>query len=259
MRAGYADTPLGQIHYVEEGSGDAVLMLHQTPRSWKEFQYVLPLLGTTHRAIAMDTLGYGASAAPKNSGEDTVEQYADGVVALLDALGIGRVALVGHHTGGIIAVEVCSREPDRISAVVLSCTPLVDEAGRRGRPKVDDAATHSDGDHLLELWRTRQPYYPSDRIDLLEDFMADAMSCGWRRHGGHEAVARFEMERRLPDVTAPVLVIGAPGDVAYRDIPRWRVAFPEAQVHEIADGQVPLPEHKAAEFTAAVKSFLAGL
>ena len=155
----------------------------------------------------------------------------------------------------MIAVEVAARTPERVAAIVLSCTPLVDAVGRQERPKVDDVPTHPDGDHLLELWRARQPWYPPDRPDLLEDFIADAMVCGWRRHGGHQAVARFEMETRLPKVACPVLVVGAPGDVAYRDIPRWREALPHCQVREIQDGMVPLPEQRPAEFASIVHEF----
>jgi pimeloyl-ACP methyl ester carboxylesterase len=256
IRGGYATVPAGQIHYVEAGAGDPVLLLHQTPRSWTEFRPVLPLLGETHRAIAMDTLGFGNSSAPHADGPDEVEHYAEGVVQLMDALEIERAALVGHHTGGIIAVEVAATHPDRVDRIVLSCTPLVDEEGRQGRPHVDHAPVQADGGHLVELWHARQPYYPEGRADLLEAFIVDALKAGHRRSGGHQAVARYEMERRLPALAGPVLLLGAPGDVAYRDLPRWSQVLPDARVAEIAHGMVPLPDHLPEEFTECVRAFL---
>lgn len=257
VRRGYADVPAGQIHYAQAGTGAPVLMLHQTPRSWTEFQYVLPLLGRTHRAIAMDTLGFGASSPPAvGQGPDTIEAYGEGVVQLLDALGIERAALVGHHTGGIIAVEVAARHPDRVDRVVLSCTPLVDAEGRRGRPDVDAAPVREDGGHLTELWGVRQPWYPEGRPDLLEDYIVDALVCGPRRVEGHRAVARFEIEHRIPLLRCPVLLVGAPGDIAYKDLPRWSAVLPEARTVVIEDGQVPLPDHRPAAFTDAVRAFL---
>ncbi|WP_194916643.1 alpha/beta fold hydrolase [Catenulispora rubra] len=257
VRRGYVGVPTGQIHFAQAGTGTPVLMLHQTPRSWTEFQYVLPLLGRDRRAIAMDTLGYGASSPPDvGDGPDTVEAYADGVIRLLDALGIDRAALVGHHTGGIIAVEVAAAHPERVTGVVLSCTPLVDEQGRRNRPEVDGAPVAADGSHLTELWGARRPYYPAGRPDLLEDYIADALRCGPRRAEGHRAVARFEMERRIPLLRCPVLLLGAPGDIAYQDLPRWSAALPEARTTVIDGGLVPLPDHLPAEFTAAVRIFL---
>lgn len=254
MRRAYVDVPAGQLHYVEDGAGDAVIMLHQTPRSWREFRHVVPLLGRTHRAIAMDTLGYGESAPPR--GADSIENYAEGVVQLLDALDIERASLVGHHTGGVIAVEVAATHPHRVDRIVLSCTPLVDEEGRQNRPKVDDAPVREDGEHLVELWRARQPYYPQGRPDLLDDFILDALRAGPRRHQGHEAVARYEMEHRIPLITCPVLLVNTPGDNTHRDLPRWSAALPGSRVVDIEEGKVPLPDYLPEEFTAFVRAFL---
>src|SRR5262245_36707440 len=76
IRLGYVDSEFGQLHFAACGSGAAVLMLHQTPRSWDEFLEVLPLIGRRRRAIAMDMVGFGQSAnlPPPQS----VEQYAAG-------------------------------------------------------------------------------------------------------------------------------------------------------------------------------------
>jgi pimeloyl-ACP methyl ester carboxylesterase len=57
----FVDVPQGTIHCAAAGEGDPVLLLHQTPRSWDEYRDVLPLLGRTRRAIAMDTIGFGDS------------------------------------------------------------------------------------------------------------------------------------------------------------------------------------------------------
>ena len=66
IRRAFADLSVGQVHYAECGdaSAPAVLLLHQSPRSWTEFREVLPLLGRRYRAIAMDTVGFGDSAPP---------------------------------------------------------------------------------------------------------------------------------------------------------------------------------------------------
>ena len=75
VRFGYAETPLGQLHYAEAGSGGTpVICLHQTPRSHDEFAELMPLVGPHHRIIAMDMYGFGQSAKPE--GPQTIEQYA---------------------------------------------------------------------------------------------------------------------------------------------------------------------------------------
>lgn len=63
VRRHFADLPHGQVHYAACGdlASPAVLLLHQTPRSWREYEAVLPLIGARYRAIAMDTVGFGDS------------------------------------------------------------------------------------------------------------------------------------------------------------------------------------------------------
>ena len=58
---GYAQAPQGQLHYRDAGSGDPILLLHQTPRSLDEFAELQPLLARNHRVIAMDMVGFGGS------------------------------------------------------------------------------------------------------------------------------------------------------------------------------------------------------
>src|SRR5512147_3176299 len=97
----FVTTRFGRIHVAMAGTGFPVLLLHQTPRSWNEYRDVLPLLGRDFRAIAMDTLGFGDSDAP--AGEPSIELWAQGAFAVLDALEEPRAAIVGHHTGAAIA------------------------------------------------------------------------------------------------------------------------------------------------------------
>ena len=124
IRRAFADTPHGQIHYAWTGQGTPLLLLHQTPRSWAEYRLVMPILGKKYRVIAMDTVGFGDSYVPEAEG--AIEAYARGVVDFLGALSLPRVSLVGHHTGGVIALEVAAAYPHLVDRLVLSCTPYVD-------------------------------------------------------------------------------------------------------------------------------------
>ena len=128
MRRAFADTPGGQIHYRTAGSGRPVLLLHQTPRSSDEYRDVIPLLARDFRAIAMDTIGYGDSYRP--AWTCGIEDYAAGARDLLDALGVARAAVVGHHTGAVIAMELAAAWPERVERLVLSASPYIDAAER---------------------------------------------------------------------------------------------------------------------------------
>ena len=83
----FVAVPGASVHCVLAGDGPAVLLLHQTPRSWDEYRDVIPLLAERRRVIAMDTVGFGDSS-PLPDGEDSIERWAAAAVALLDELGI---------------------------------------------------------------------------------------------------------------------------------------------------------------------------
>jgi pimeloyl-ACP methyl ester carboxylesterase len=249
----------GLIHYAAAGEGSPVLLLHQTPRSWDEYRDVLPLLGERHRAVAMDTIGFGDSSKPP--GPDSVERWARAAVGLLDALAIRRAAVVGHHTGSVIAVELAASYPERVERLVLSGAPLVTEAGRReraGRPAVDQVQPSEDGSHLAELWRQRMRFYPPGRPDLLTRFIIDALKAGDRAARGHSTVWEYEMEPKFALVRAPALVIvGTDDPFAYPHARPLAERLPDSRIVEIPGGMVPLPDQLPREFADAVLTFLA--
>ena len=183
VRRAYADVAHGQMHYAECGAtwtagALPIVLLHQTPRSWREYAEVLPLLGTHRRAIAIDTAGFGESDAATAA---SIEAWAEAALQLLDAIGVERAHVVGHHTGGVIAVEIAAGAPARVASLVLSSTPYTNEAfrvARAGRAAIDAVAASEDGSHLAALWQKRQPFYPPRRPDLLQAFLADALKAG---------------------------------------------------------------------------------
>lgn len=262
IRRGYADTPFGQLHYAEAGSGPTLLMLHQTPRSHDEFADLQPLLADSFRTIAMDMVGFGLSAP--HPAPQTIETMAEAGWALLDALGVDSAVVLGHHTGAAVAQEMAVQAPERTVALVLSAMPWVDEA-RRGGPDVgvDHATTAEDGGHLIELWRLRQPFYPAGNPELLDRFIRDALAPGMDPAEGHRAVRRYLMDERISGVTAPVLLLAPTDDpFAMADLPAVTKALagtPVLEVRELEGAGVPAIEQCAEQVAGHVRDFLAGL
>jgi pimeloyl-ACP methyl ester carboxylesterase len=264
IRRRYVDVPFGQVHVVVAGppasTASPVVLLHQTPRSADEFAEVIPLLAAERPVVAVDLPGMGAS--DPTDGDDGIEALATGVVAALDGLGIGLFDLVGHHTGGVVAVEIAAAQSSRVGRLVLSSTPYVDGADRerrRSRPVVDAVAVDDGGRFLGELWNGRRAFYPSGRPDLLVRFVADALRVA-DPGAGHRAVGRYAMEDRLAAIRAPVLLVTHDADpFAEPEQPRLAAALRNAgvAVHTatVAGGMVPL-EHTAAAFVAAIAPFL---
>jgi pimeloyl-ACP methyl ester carboxylesterase len=101
-----------RFHYAEAGSGDeVVLCLHGWPQHWYEWRHLMPALADRYRVIALDLRGYGWSDAPPGGYEK--ENMADDVLAVLDALGIERVKLVGHDWGAWIGFLLALKAPQR--------------------------------------------------------------------------------------------------------------------------------------------------
>lgn len=247
-----AELEHGRLTGARCGHGPSVVLLHQTPRSWDEYRDVLPLLAQRGlQGIALDTPGFGGSQPL--AGPPTIERWAEAIDAALGALVPQQAVVVGHHTGGVIAVELAARDPERVSALVLSSTPLLDAAYRERPPDESevDAAEDAEG-----LRRSRAGFYPPDRPDLLDRYVTDALRAAGPAWLGHQVVADYVMDDKLSRLTMPVLLIGADRDpFAYPQLERMRAALPHAQAAVIAGGMVPLPDGRPAEFAELVAEF----
>jgi len=252
-------SPYGPMHYVECGSGEPVLLLHQTPRSWTEYLEVLPHIGARHRAIALDTLGFGDSPRPEQP--YSIELFADGADAVIAGLGLERFHLVGHHTGGVIAVELAARHPDRVAGLVLSGTPFVDEEKRRtaaGREPIDLVHPKPDGSHLVDLWNRRRRFYHDGEEAALHRFVVDAIKALERVEEGHEAVRRYRLDERVTEVRARTLAIcGAEDHYSMPALEKFAKALGCPTV-AVPGAGVPLPEQRPAEFARLVLETVAG-
>lgn len=258
VRRAFVDTPLGQIHYATAGEGKAVFLLHQTPRSWDEYRDVLPIIGRKYRTVAMDTVGFGDSYKPRQRG--SIELYAQGVVNLLDALEIQQTALVGHHTGGVIAIEMSAAYPEKVDKLVLSSTPYIDakeRKRRKNRPSVDEVQLKEDGSHLTELWQRRMPFYPKKRSDLLSRFVRDALKVLPQLEDGHRAVSEYRMEEKLPLIKAPTMVLAGSDDpFAFAGLDPLAESIQGSWRRVIEGGMVPLVDQMPEKFAQVVLGFL---
>jgi pimeloyl-ACP methyl ester carboxylesterase len=140
VRHSYVDLPGFRAHVAEAGdaAGDPVVLLHGWPQHWWCWRKIIPPLAEAgYRVIAPDLRGHGWSEAPKDGYGK--EQFADDLIALLDALGLDRVKLVGHDWGGMTGFLACMRHPDRFEKyVALGIAPPFPS----GDPK-----------QILSLWR----------------------------------------------------------------------------------------------------------
>ena len=112
-----------RMHYVDEGQGDPVLMVHGNP-SWSFFyRDLIGELKSGHRAIAPDHIGCGRSDKPNDDDyEYTLSSRVADLAALVDSLGLRDITLVVHDWGGMIALAWATQHPDRIARLVVMNT-----------------------------------------------------------------------------------------------------------------------------------------
>lgn len=153
MSETHVDVPGGRLFVVDEGDGPPVVLLHAGVadlRAWDAM--VAPLSAAGYRVVRFDTRAYGASTTDDVEFSPTAD-----LIAVLDALGIGRAALVGNSRGGRIAIDTAIEYPDRIAAVVGVGAGL---GGFEVEPRADEIP-------ILEAY---------DRVDSAEPFDADALT-----------------------------------------------------------------------------------
>jgi pimeloyl-ACP methyl ester carboxylesterase len=111
------------LHYVREGSGPPVLLLHGWPATWTHWRKLMPLLAHKHTVIAPDLRGFGDSSKPP-TGYDTRSITGD-VRALMQQLDLGKKTLVvGHDMGAVHAYTYAAEYPDEVAAFAYLDEPL---------------------------------------------------------------------------------------------------------------------------------------
>jgi haloacetate dehalogenase len=104
-------------NFIDAGEGAPVVLLHGFPETNYAWRHQIPVLGELYRLIVPDLRGYGETEKPA-SGYDKRTMARD-IAALLDTLGIEKVALVGHDRGARVATRFAKDFPDRVDRLVV--------------------------------------------------------------------------------------------------------------------------------------------
>lgn len=122
----FVDVPGGRLHVLERGAGPALLLVHGLAGQMGHFNYgVVERLAGRFRVVVVDRpgSGYSVRAAGVSAALDT---QADALLAVMDALQLGRPVVVGHSLGGALALALAQRHPDRVAGLAL-VAPLTHE------------------------------------------------------------------------------------------------------------------------------------
>ncbi len=108
-------------HYIDEGQGPVVLMVHGNPTWSFAWRKCIADLSRDHRVIAVDHVGCGLSDKPPHY-HYRLDQHANNLVTLIDRLGLDHITLCGHDWGGAIGMTAAHRRPGLFARFILANT-----------------------------------------------------------------------------------------------------------------------------------------
>lgn len=110
------------VHYEVLGRGRPLMLLHGWVGSWRYWIPVMQAVSSGYRAYALDLWGFGDTA--KSPASYDLEQQVKLVGDFLDQMGMGRIALIGHGLGAVVAMQAALNDPNRFDRLMLVGMPF---------------------------------------------------------------------------------------------------------------------------------------
>jgi haloalkane dehalogenase len=259
-----------RFHYVSEGEGETVLLLHGNPAWSFLYRKIVAGLRDDFRCVAPDFPGYGLSDAPAGYGF-TPREHSAWLERFVDALELRDLTMMVQDWGGPIGLGLAGRRPELIRRLVIGNTfawPL----DRELRIRLFSAVMGGPAGRALTrrfnlvprffFWRGfAQPLAPG----VLDGYLEPWRDPGRRLPatiGPHQLVAASdflaEVEASLPKLAdRPALIVWGAADFAFheRDRKRFEAAFPDHQTIVYHDASHFLQEDVGDRIADAIKSF----
>jgi len=121
----YAQIEGMRMHYLEEGHGDPILLLHGEPDWSYLYRKMIPTLATAFRVVAPDYLGFGRSDKPTEIGWYSYDRHVASIKALIEHLDLVGITVVVQDWGGPIGLRVATELPERFARLVVLNTGLM--------------------------------------------------------------------------------------------------------------------------------------
>ena len=145
-----------EFHVVRTGHGQPLLLLHGWPEFWLTWELVMQRLADRYQLIAPDLRGFGDSSKP--AGPWGAADHAADMLAVLDALGLEDVGVVGHDVGGAVMQSMARAAPERFTGLFFFDFVYPDIGSRMGTP-----------DRLNEIW-----YQSFHQMDMAPELLGSS-------------------------------------------------------------------------------------
>lgn len=265
----FYESPVGRIHYVDEGSGPPLLLLHGNPTWSFLYRKIVPLLRDDFRCVAVDYPGFGLSDRPDGYGY-TPEEHARVVGALVDHLDLDGFLVMVQDWGGPIGFDVAVPRAERVRGIVHGNTWFwpVDALGLKIFPRI--MSTSFMQRQILEKNFFVEKIMPRGVVHPLSQTVMDHYRGAQPTPEARAGVAEFprqilkarpmleRLQRDVPRVLGqkPVVFVWGRKDLAFRlrdALPKARAAFADHQVVEL-DASHYIQEDAPVEIATAIRN-----
>lgn len=216
------------LHHQITGQRDApaVLLLNSLGGTLETWEHQVADLAERFMVITCDTRGHGESPVPP--GPYVIDDMVDDAIALLDNLGIQKAHVAGLSLGGMVAMRLAARNPERVDRLALLCTsaqlgPPENWAQRAATVRAEGTAAVADA--VVARWLTdKRRAADPQTTDYLRQMIADTPADGYA--ACCDAIRDMDQRADLASITAPTLLIAATDDPS----------TPPVHLHDIAAG-----------------------
>lgn len=266
-------TPAGHLHYVDEGSGDAIVMVHGNPTWSFLYRNLIKRLRSECRCVAMDHLGFGLSAKPEGWSY-LPEEHAANLTALIQNLGLQKITLVVQDWGGPIGLSYAVNHPANIARIIILNT----WAWPVNRDPYYIAFSGIMGGPIGRMLIRRYNFFAAS---VLRQSFGDKRKLSREAHRHYlqhlatpaERTGSYIFPRQIVGSSAwlgrlwenmgtleqvPKLIVWGMKDIAFRpkELRRWETRFPAARTVQLATTGHYVQEESPEELAAAVVLFL---
>lgn len=264
MRRAYADGPFGQIHYQVAAEGRPLVLLHQAVMHSDQFSNVFgPLIARGLRPIAIDMPGFGMSDPTPTT--PTIADFATSVPVVLDALGIERAVVGGHHTGSLVSTEVARTWPGRVEAAVLGSALVMPDVDRIAMREAFEAREKKfvplpDAQHMVELAKTRASFAAGTvSVERIADYVTQAMVARGPYWYGHYAAFSYDHATAIRALEVPALILSNTGDMIHDAALAAHALRPDFAFAAIEGGGIDIVDQEPQQWADAIADFVATL
>lgn len=275
FKSHYLQIGNNRMHYIDEGSGPVIVMIHGNPTWSYYYRNVISLLREKYRVIAMDHIGCGLSDKPQEY-QYTLQQHVENINGLLQCLNITKFSMIVHDWGGAIGMGVAATYPERLDRIVILNTAAFRSARIPFRirmckipfvgpfivralngfawPATFMAVTKRMNKDVKAAYLA--PYNSWNNRIAVSGFVQDIPLSP--KHVSYSTLEKIENSlSSIKDHDVPIMIVWGGKDFCFDKVfyDEWRERFPDAESHYFPDGGHYILEDKCEEVSILLSNF----